>query len=161
MLRSCVSPRLAALVVTSCAAFAGMASSKASHPSSVYDFEAKDIDGRMVSMSKYKGNVLIVVNVQLQLLYGKYQDQGLRIAAFPCNQFGGQVDEFFAIYSLRSSPLDAFHFKEPNPESEIKKFVSEKFNVTFDMYSKIDVNGKSTHPLFAYLKKSQHGFLLE
>jgi len=75
---------------------------------------------------------------QLQELFVKYQQQGLRIAAFPCNQFGGQ---------------------EPWPEAEIKKWVQEKFGVSFDMYAKIDVNGSGAHPLWKFLKEKQGGTL--
>jgi len=71
-------------------------------------------------------------------MFVKYQQQGLRIAAFPCNQFGGQ---------------------EPWPEAEIKAWVQEKFGATFDMYAKIDVNGSGAHPLWKYLKEKQGGTL--
>jgi len=75
---------------------------------------------------------------QLQALYEKYgESQGLRILAFPCNQFGGQ---------------------EPGSEEEIKEF-TKKFNVTFDMFSKIKVNGDDAHPLWKFLKDKQGGFL--
>jgi len=71
-------------------------------------------------------------------MYSKYESQGLRIAAFPCNQFGGQ---------------------EPWEEPEIKKWVHEQFGVTFDMYAKINVNGDNTHPLWKWLKEKQGGTL--
>jgi len=71
-------------------------------------------------------------------MYEKYEKDGLKIACFPCNQFGGQ---------------------EPWPEAEIKKFVTEKYHVTFDMFSKIDVNGDNAHPLWKYLKHKQGGTL--
>jgi len=119
--------------------------------STIYEFQAKDIDGNEVSMEKYKGHVCIIVNVaskwgktdvnyrQLVELYSKYSEaNGLRILGFPCNQFGGQ---------------------EPGTEQEIKEFVS-KYNVTFDMFSKINVNGGDAHPLFAFLKAKQTGFLV-
>jgi len=112
---------------------------------------AKDIDGNEVSMDKYKGHVCIIVNVaskwgktdvnykQLVELYTKYSEaEGLRILAFPCNQFGGQ---------------------EPGTEQEIKEFAA-KYNVTFDMFSKINVNGNDAHPLWAFLKAKQTGFLV-
>jgi len=117
---------------------------------SIYEFKAKDIDGNEVSMDKYKGQVVIIVNVackwgntpksytQLQALFEKYESDGLRIACFPCNQFGSQ---------------------EPWEEPEIKKFVDENFHVKFDMYSKIEVNGSDAHPLFKYLKYKQGGTL--
>jgi len=130
-----------------------MASASVDNPKkagSIYEFGAKDIDGNEVSLEKYKGLVVIIVNVackwgntpksytQLQALYEKYESDGLRIACFPCNQFGSQ---------------------EPWLEPEIKAFVTENFHVTFDMYSKIDVNGDKTHPLFKYLKHKQGGTL--
>jgi glutathione peroxidase len=94
--------------------------------------------------------VCIIVNVackcgltndnyaQLQELYAKYKNDGLKILGFPCNQFLGQ---------------------EPWPESEIKEFV-KKYNVEFDMFSKIDVNGENTHPLYKYLKNKVGGGVL-
>jgi len=73
---------------------------------------------------------------ELQALYTKYQAQGLRVAAFPCNQFGGQ---------------------EPGTDAEIKARVLAKYGITFDLYSKIDVNGDSEAPLYKYLKSKQRG----
>jgi len=73
-------------------------------------------------------------------LYSKYESDGLRIAAFPCNQFAGQ---------------------EPGTEAEIKKFATDKFGVTFDMYSKIDVNGSGAHPIYKYLKMKKSGMLID
>jgi len=119
--------------------------------STFYDYSAKDIDGNEVSMDKYRGHVCIIVNVaskwgktdvnyrQLVELHNKYSEaSGLRILGFPCNQFGGQ---------------------EPGTEQEIKEFVA-KYNVEFDMFSKINVNGDSAHPLFTFLKSKQAGFLV-
>ncbi|KRY89544.1 Glutathione peroxidase [Trichinella pseudospiralis] len=100
---------------------------------SVYDFEAKDIDGNRkgIDHCQCRNNYK-----QLQQLYTKYESQGLRIAAFPCNQFGKQ---------------------EPKSESEIKKFATERYGVTFDMYSKIDVNDANEHPLWHFLKSKLSG----
>jgi len=67
---------------------------------------------------------------EMQSLYKKYEPQGLSVIAFPCNQFGGQ---------------------EPKPEAEIREFVKQ-YNVEFDMFSKVNVNGKDAHPLYKYLK---------
>jgi len=119
---------------------------------SIYDFTAIDIDGTQVSLEKYRGHVCVIVNVatnwgktdvnykQLVEMYSKYSEAaGLRILAFPCNQFGGQ---------------------EPGTESEIKEFATSKYNVTFDMFSKINVNGGDAHPLWVYLKQKQGGFLM-
>jgi len=120
--------------------------------STIYDFSAKDIDGNEVSLEKYRGHVCVIVNVaskwgltdvnykQLVELYEKYSEaNGLRILAFPCNQFGGQ---------------------EPGTEEQIKEFAA-KYNVTFDMFSKIDVNFSSAHPLWVFLKSKQGGFMLD
>ena len=107
----------------------------------IYDFEMKDIDGNIVSLSKYQNQVLLIVNVaskcgftkqyaELQALYEKYRDQGLMILGFPCNQF---------------------LYQEPGDESKIKEFCSTKYNVTFDMFSKVKVGGKEICPLYEYL----------
>jgi len=117
---------------------------------SIYDFTAKDIDGNEVSLSKYKDHVCVIVNVaclcglvkqyrSLQTLYEKYgESKGLRILAFPANQFNGQ---------------------EPWPEEKIKEFAQHEYNVTFDLFSKIKVNGNEAHPLWKYLKTKQGGTL--
>ncbi|XP_060520010.1 uncharacterized protein LOC132698128 [Cylas formicarius] len=117
---------------------------------SIYDFSAKDIKGNGVSLEKYKGHVCIIVNVASQCGYTKtnYEElvelfnmygesKGLRILAFPCNQFGGQ---------------------EPGSNEEICEFVSKR-NVNFDMFDKVNVNGSDAHPLFKYLKYKQGGTL--
>lgn len=117
---------------------------------SFYDFNATDIDGNDVSMEKYRGHTCVVVNVaskwgltnvnytELVKLHEKYaESNGLRILAFPCNQFGGQ---------------------EPGTDAEIKTF-AEGFGVKFDMFSKIKVNGDGTHPIFEFLKSKQGGTL--
>jgi len=117
---------------------------------SIYDFKYVDIDGKEQSMEKYRGHVLIVVNVaskcgytcvnyqQLTDLYNKYsENEGLRILAFPCNQFGGQ---------------------EPLTEMEIKEFVKE-YKVSYDMASKINVNGDKVDALWTFLKDKQRGVL--
>lgn len=110
--------------------------------SNIFEFEANDIDGNKVSLSKYKGFVTIIVNVAsacgytkanyegLNALFEKHADAGLRIAAFPCNQFKNQ---------------------EKGDSAKIKAFC-EKRDVKFDIYEKIEVNGKNAHPLYKYLK---------
>ena len=114
-----------------------------------YDFEAHDITGKTVSMSSYKGKVVLVVNVAsecgftpqykgLEKLYQTYHKQGFEVLGFPCNQFGGQ---------------------EPASEKEIQKFCMVNFAVTFPLFEKIKVNGKDTHPLYRFLKKEATGFL--
>jgi glutathione peroxidase len=116
---------------------------------SIYDFEAKDIDGSLKKLSEYKGNALLVVNTAskcgftpqyegLEKLYKNYNNKGFQILGFPCNQFGGQ---------------------EPGDENEIKNFCSLSYQVTFPMFAKIEVNGNNAHPLYKYLKKNSKGFL--
>ena len=114
----------------------------AEQTSGIYDITVKDIDGSDVSLSNYKGKVLLIVNVAskcgltpqyegLENLYLKYKDQGLEILAFPCNQFLGQ---------------------EPGTNEEIQSFCSLTYNVTFPLFDKIDVNGENESPLYTYLK---------
>lgn len=117
--------------------------------SSVYDFKVKDINGKEISLSDYKGKVLLIVNVAsncgytkqysgLQKLYNTYKDKGLVVLGFPCNQFGAQ---------------------EPGTEKEIKTFCESNYNVSFPMFSKIDVNGDDAAPLYKYLKSNAKGTL--
>ncbi len=109
--------------------------------SSVLEFSAKTIDGETKKLSDYKGEVLLIVNTAsecgntpqyegLEQLYRKYKDRGLRILAFPSNDFGGQ---------------------EPGSDEEIKTFCTTKYDVTFDLFSKIEVKGDHKHPLYKYL----------
>ncbi len=115
----------------------------------VHDFKAKDIAGKEVLLSQYQGKPLLIVNVAsqcgftpqyagLESLYEKYKDKGFEVLGFPCNQFGSQ---------------------EPGTETEIKSFCETSFGVKFPLFSKIDVNGPNTHPLYEYLKKSIPGVL--
>ena len=117
--------------------------------SELYQIKVKTIEGTETSLDFLKGKVALIVNVAsqcgftpqyqgLEELYRKYQDKGLVILGFPCNQFGSQ---------------------EPGTDSEIASFCSLKFQVTFPMFSKVDVNGKDAHPLFVYLKAKAPGFL--
>ena len=114
---------------------------------SIYDLTIKDIDGKEISMSKYKGKTLLIVNVAskcgftsqykgLEELYEKYKNQDFMVLGFPSNEFSNQ---------------------EPGNEEEIKKFCSLTYNVQFDMFSKIEVNGENASPLFEYLKQQQSG----
>lgn len=107
----------------------------------IYAFEMVDIDGKPQKLSKYKGCPLLIVNVaslcgftpqykDLETLYEKYKGKGLRIAAFPANEFGAQ---------------------EPGSDAEIKSFCLTKYALTFDLYSKIVVKGAAIHPLYKYL----------
>ncbi|OQY71327.1 MAG: glutathione peroxidase [Ignavibacteriales bacterium UTCHB2] len=104
-------------------------------------FVVEDIDGKEVKLSDYNGKVLLIVNVAsycgftkqysgLEEIYKKYKDKGFEILAFPCNQFGNQ---------------------EPGTNEEIKNFCSSKFDVTFKLFNKIDVNGKNQAPLYSVL----------
>ncbi|WP_305404073.1 glutathione peroxidase [Photobacterium leiognathi] len=115
----------------------------------IYDFEVKNITGDMLSLEKYQGKVLLIVNTasecgftpqyeSLQVLFDKYKDQGLVILGFPCNQFGGQ---------------------EPGTEAEIAQSCLVNYGVTFPMFSKVDVKGAQADPLFTYLVKALPGVL--
>lgn len=114
-----------------------------------YDFSAKTNMGTEKSMKDYKGKVVLVVNTaskcgftpqyeELQKLYEEYKDQGFEILAFPCNQFANQ---------------------EPGDNEEIRSFCKLNYNVTFQLFDKIDVNGKNTHPIYKYLKENVKGLL--
>jgi len=118
---------------------------------SIYEIEVKDIDGKTQHLDKYKGRVMLIVNVAsqcgytgqyagLQKLHEKYESRGLSVLGFPCNQFLSQ---------------------EPGTEEEIKNFCMTNFGVTFDMFSKIDVNGNNTHPLYKHLKENAGGFVTD
>lgn len=115
----------------------------------VYDFTVDRIDGQPQSLSEFTGKVLLIVNTAskcgftpqykgLQSLYEKYHDKGLEILGFPCNQFGGQ---------------------EPGSNDDILQFCELNYQVTFPMFSKIDVNGSDAHPLYQYLKSGAKGVL--
>lgn len=116
---------------------------------SVYDFKANDIQGNEKALSEYKGKVLLIVNTAskcgltpqyegLEELYKEYGEQGLEILGFPCNQFAQQ---------------------EKGTDSEIAGFCLKNYGVSFPMFSKIDVNGESAHPLYKYLKSEARGVL--
>jgi glutathione peroxidase len=115
---------------------------------SIYDIPLKDIDGKDTSLKPYQGKVLLIVNVAsrcgftpqytaLEALYQKYKDQGVVVLGFPCNQFGGQ---------------------EPGTDAEIKQFCSTKYNVTFPMFDKLEVNGANRHPLYVVLAGADSPF---
>ncbi len=117
--------------------------------STLHDIEVKTIDGKTQKLSAYAGKALLVVNVAskcgftpqyagLEALYRKYRKDGLVVLGFPCDQFGHQ---------------------EPGDEEEIRSFCSLKYDVTFPMFAKVDVNGAGTHPLYAHLKKAAPGLL--
>src|SRR6185436_4782943 len=109
--------------------------------SSVHEFTMKALDGKQLPLANFKGKVMLVVNVAsqcgytyqyegLQALYAKYKDQGLVLAGFPANNFGGQ---------------------EPGSNEEIGAFCKSKFGVTFPMFSKISVKGGDQAPLYQFL----------
>jgi glutathione peroxidase len=115
----------------------------------LYDIKVTDINGHEKSLSEFKGKTLLIINVaskcgftdqykDLEEIYLKHRPQGLEILGFPCNQFGAQ---------------------EPGTNSEIMEFCQLNYGVTFPIFSKIEVNGENTHPLFQYLKKSLPGIL--
>ena len=116
---------------------------------SLYDFEVKTIGGDMKPLADYRGKVLLIVNVAsrcgytpqyegLEQLYRKYKERGLLVLGFPCNQFGRQ---------------------EPGTESEIERFCTTTYDVTFPLFAKIDVNGAGAHPLYDLLKSARPGVL--
>ena len=119
----------------------GAAAQGAEPVKSIYDFTLKDIDGQDVSLADFKGRVLLVVNVAskcgftkqyagLEKLYQAHRDRGFAVLGFPANNFMGQ---------------------EPGTEAEIKGFCALTYGVTFPMFSKISVKGKTIHPLYAFL----------
>ena len=109
---------------------------------SIYDLKVKNRNNEDVSLSDFKGKVLIIVNTAtgcgftpqyegLENLYKKYHDKGLEILDFPCNQFGNQA---------------------PGTDDEIHEFCALKYNTSFDQFTKIDVNGENESPLYTFLK---------
>ena len=116
----------------------------------IYDFKVMNDEGQEVSLSDYKGKVLLIVNTatrcgftpqynELEALYKKYQSEGLEILDFPCNQFGEQA---------------------PGTIQEIHQFCTANFDIQFPQFDKIEVNGENEAPLYTYLKaqKGLSGF---
>ena len=112
-----------------------------------YDLDAKKMNGQVVKMEEYKGNVVLVVNTaskcgltpqfkELEELYQTYKSQGLEILGFPCNQFANQ---------------------ETGSNQEIQEFCQLNYGVTFTMFEKIEVNGTNTHPIYQFLKQEAKG----
>ena len=110
----------------------------------IYDFTVKAQDGNEISLSDYKGKVLLVVNTatgcgftpqydELQDLYDQFKDKGFEILDFPCNQFGGQA---------------------PGDDEEIHSFCTGRYGITFPQFSKIDVNGENAAPLFKWITEN-------
>ena len=120
-----------------------------SQEKNVYSFQAKTLNGEEISLEKFQGKALLIVNVAskcgftpqykgLEEIYRKYKGQGFEILGFPCNQFGAQ---------------------EPGDADEIKNFCSLTYDVSFPMFQKVDVNGENAHPLYKFLKKEEKGIL--
>ena len=114
----------------------------------LYNLPLKDIDGQATTLKTYSGKVLLVVNVAshcgytpqyagLEALYKKYDSQGLVVCGFPCNQFGGQ---------------------EPGTAADIKSFCTAKYDVTFPLFEKLEVNGENRHPLYVALAGTNSPF---
>lgn len=115
----------------------------------IYDYEVENAKGEKVSLSDYKNQVLLIVNTAskcgftpqydgLEALHKKFEKDGLKVMAFPCNQFGSQ---------------------EPGSQEQIQEFCSLNFSTTFPIFKKIDVNGDQASPLFDFLKKKAPGLL--
>ncbi len=115
----------------------------------IYQYTALNNQGEDVSLAQFKGKVVLIVNTAsacgftpqyqgLQNLYEEYQQQGLEVLAFPCNQFGQQ---------------------EKGSNDDIKQFCDLRFNIKFSLFSKIAVNGEHSHPLFNFLKQQAPGIL--
>lgn len=116
---------------------------------SVYEFSATSLAGERVSLEKWRGRVLLIVNTAsqcgftpqyagLQRLYEQFEPHGLTVLGFPCNQFGAQ---------------------EPGTEAEIAAFCRQNFGPTFPMFAKITVKGSKAHPLYRYLTRARPGIL--
>jgi glutathione peroxidase len=116
---------------------------------SIYDFSAKTLQGKDVSLSEYRGKPMLIVNTAskcgftpqyegLEALYKAHRDQGLVVLGFPCNQFGAQ---------------------EPGSADEIGAFCQANYGVSFPMFAKIEVNGAGAHPLYNFLKSEKAGVL--
>ncbi|CEH36227.1 glutathione peroxidase [Romboutsia lituseburensis] len=114
-----------------------------------YDFKARKINGQEVNMEDFKGKIVVVVNTaskcgltpqfkELEELYQGYKDKGVEILGFPCNQFAKQ---------------------DSGSNEEIHEFCQLNYGVSFNMFEKIDVNGKNAHPLYQYLKNESKGLL--
>ena len=137
--------RFLTLGAVACVALAAARPAVAQEGNTVLSYVVKDIDGKDVDLSQYKGDVLLIVNTAsqcgltpqyaaLEALYDKYKDQGFKVLAFPANEFGAQ---------------------EPGTNSEIKQFCSSKYDVSFPLFSKIVVKGNGIHPLYEQLTSKE------
>ena len=115
----------------------------------VHDFQAKALDGTERALADWRGKVLLIVNVAsrcgltpqytgLEALQRKYAARGFEVLGFPCNQFAGQ---------------------EPGSAEEIRSFCSTKYDISFPLFAKVDVNGDGAHPLWQHLKEQKPGLL--
>ncbi|HJV84777.1 MAG TPA: glutathione peroxidase [Noviherbaspirillum sp.] len=115
----------------------------------VYDFNAKSLDGKPIDLKAYRGKVLLIVNTAsncgftpqykgLEQVYEQFRDKGVEVLGFPCNQFGAQ---------------------EPGTAEEIGTFCEKNYGVTFPLFEKIDVNGDNAHPLYKHLKSEARGLM--
>ena len=115
----------------------------------IYDFSAKSLAGEEVPLKRFEGKVLLIVNTAsacgftpqyrgLEALHRELSPRGFAVLGFPCNQFGGQ---------------------EPGGPKEIAEFCESKYDVSFPLFSKIDVNGANAHPLYNYLRAEKSGLL--
>ena len=141
ILKTCLVPAAIAGLV----ALSADAQDKTAMPDSVLKFTMKDIDGKPVDLARYKGDVLLVVNVAsqcgltpqykgLESVYEKYKGQGFEVLGFPANEFGKQ---------------------EPGSNEEIKTFCTGEYHVTFPMFSKIVVKGEGIDPLYKFLTSKE------
>jgi len=116
---------------------------------SLYDIAATTSDGHETRLDRFRGQVLLIVNVAsrcgftpqyagLEALYQRYRDRGFTVLAFPCNQFGRQ---------------------EPGENADIQQFCHDTYAITFPLFAKIDVNGPRAHPLYVFLKSQRPGVL--
>lgn len=116
---------------------------------SIYQFEAELLDGKIKSFADYEGKVLLIVNTAskcgftpqfagLEKLYQDYKDQGLLVLGFPCNQFGGQ---------------------DPGSNGQIGSFCQKNYGVDFPMFAKVNVKGPEAHVIFRYLTNNSKGIL--
>ncbi|PKI70597.1 probable glutathione peroxidase 5 [Punica granatum] len=127
-----------------------MGASESVPEKSIHEFTVKDIRGKDVQLSTYRGKVLLVVNVaskcgftdsnytQLTQLYNKYKEKGLEILAFPCNQF------------LR---------QEPGTSEEAQEFACTRYKAEYPIFKKVRVNGPDATPVYKFLKSNASGFL--
>ena len=115
----------------------------------LYDFTAQRLNSEPQTLDAYRGKVVLIVNTAsqcgftpqyagLEELYRRFKEQGFVVLGFPCNQFGAQ---------------------EPGDAEAIGQFCQTRFDVSFPLFAKIDVNGDNTHPLYAWLKREAAGIL--